>query len=221
MTQDKKPINNYFKTANDTDSDSLSDESSDDEPLSRRKARLKKQARTHQQPPKPSTTSERTIILMPIMQIEYVEFKPAHMKKHGPTYKDMDSGKKNQFCSLCNEYFNRAPGHPRNMHNHILDEHTETHPDGSLKCKVCGKVSGSKMMVRRHFDQSHRMFEKPKICHICGEELLFYGTFSKHHQSHKEKDRVENGDADRRECLECAIRFTTCAAYYCHKKSFQ
>lgn len=168
--------------------------------------------------------SERTIILMPIMKIEYTEYKPAQDRKHCPTYKDLNSGKKDQYCSLCKQYFNRAPGHPRNMHNHIMSEHSEENTDGTYTCKICSKVSMTRTAVKKHFDQTHRMFDKPKICHICGAELLFYGTAAKHYATHRARDQSSWSDPNGQypaECKECNIQFTTKTAFYLHRKSFQ
>lgn len=173
-----------------------------------------------QLPSKLSYKSERTIILMPIMKIEYTEYQPAKARKHCPTYKDMDSGKKNQYCSVCRLYFNRAPGHPRNMHNHIMNEHTLENADGTYSCRLCEKISITRVAVKKHFDQTHRMFDKPKICHLCGAELMFYGTAAKHYATHRERDK-SSSTTELRECKECEIQFTTKTAFYLHRKSFQ
>lgn len=168
--------------------------------------------------------SERIIVFKPLIKIEYTDYKPAQTRKHMPTYKDLDGGKKNQYCSLCKLYFNRAPGHPKNMHNHIMNEHCTENADGTYSCKICTKLLMTRAAAKKHFDQTHRMFDKPKICHICGAELLFYGSTAKHYASHREKDQINSKDPSNQmsvECTECNIQFTSKAAFYLHRKSFQ
>lgn len=201
------------KPESESDVDTVSDTENDDSSYDDEKL-------VESNSPEPKYIVERTIILKPIMKFEYTDYKPAQSRKHAPTYKDLDGGKKNQYCSLCKQYFNRAPGHPRNMHNHILNDHSVDNSDGTYTCKICSKVSMTRTAVKKHFDQSHRMFDKPKICHICGEELLFYGTAAKHYATHRAKDNAEQNNQFP-ECKQCDIKFTTKTAFYLHRKSFQ
>ena len=83
-------------------------------------------------------------------------------------------------CDLCKKTFEN----PSKLIRHIRETHTHKREEEKVICNICGKISGSKDILKAHLKSMHAIRELKFKCQVCGKMWPSKGELNKHMQSH-------------------------------------